>query len=64
MSIRSWAFLDPTYKGWYVEGSWFFGGHKTYEEGPVGSPEVNNPMFHGSNGWGALQLAANLTFST
>ena len=48
---------DPDYTGWYVEGSWFFGGHKTYnEEGRWGRPTVNNPMFHGSGGWGALQL--------
>src|SRR5262245_22599045 len=48
---------DPTFTGWYVEGSWFFGGHKTYEEdGRWGRPKVNNPMFHGSGGWGALQI--------
>ena len=48
---------DPDYTGWYVEGSWFFGGHKNYnEEGRWGRPTVNNPMFHGSGGWGALQL--------
>ena len=48
---------DPEFTGWYVEGSWFFGGHKTYEdEGMWGRPKVNNPMFHGSGGWGAVQL--------
>ena len=48
---------DPEYTGWYVEGSWFFGGHKTYEdEGVWGRPVVKNPMFHGSGGWGALQI--------
>ena len=48
---------DPTFTGWYVEGSWFFGGHKTYEDGGRwGRPKINNPMFHGSGGWGALQL--------
>ena len=48
---------DPTFTGWYIEGSWFFGGHKTYEDdGRWGRPKVNNPMFHGSGGWGALQL--------
>jgi phosphate-selective porin OprO/OprP len=48
---------NPDYTGWYVEGSWFFGGHKNYnEEGRWGRPTVNNPMFHGSGGWGALQL--------
>ena len=50
---------DPEYTGWYVEGSWFFGGHKTYDykrRGQVGGQPVNNPMFHGSGGWGALQI--------
>ena len=48
---------DPDFTGWYVEGSWFFGGHKTYEdEGRWGRPKVNNPMFHGSGGWGGLQI--------
>ena len=48
---------DPTFTGWYVEGSYFWGGHKTYEEdGRWGRPKVYNPMFHGSGGWGAWQL--------
>jgi phosphate-selective porin OprO/OprP len=48
---------NPTFNGWYIEGSWFFGGHKTYEDdGRWGRPKVDNPMFHGSGGWGALQL--------
>src|SRR5262245_41216451 len=48
---------DPTFTGWYVEGSWFFGGHKTYEKvGRWGRPKIDNPMFHDSGGWGALQL--------
>ena len=48
---------DPTFTGWYIEGSWFFGGHKTYEdEGTWGRPKINNPMFHGSGGWGGLQI--------
>jgi phosphate-selective porin OprO and OprP len=48
---------DPSYDGWYVEGSWFFGGHKTYEdEGTWGRPVINNPMFHGKGGWGAWQI--------
>jgi phosphate-selective porin OprO/OprP len=48
---------NPEYTGWYVEGSWFFGGHKTYkDEGVWDRPVVNNPMFHGSGGWGALQI--------
>jgi phosphate-selective porin OprO/OprP len=48
---------DPTFIGWYVEGSWFFGGHKTYENGGKwGRPKIYKPMFHESGGWGALQL--------
>jgi phosphate-selective porin OprO/OprP len=48
---------DPTFTGWYIEGSWFLGGHKTYEDdGKWGRPKIKNPMFHGSGGWGALQL--------
>ena len=48
---------SPSYNGWYVEGSWFFGGHKTYEdEGRWGRPKINHPMFHESGGWGALQI--------
>ena len=48
---------DPEFTGWYIEGSWFFGGHKTYKnEGVWDRPVVKNPMFHGSGGWGAVQL--------
>src|SRR5262245_48312838 len=50
---------DPDYTGWYVEGSWFFGGHKTYdkEEARWGRPKVDNPMlWNEKSGWGALQL--------
>jgi phosphate-selective porin OprO/OprP len=48
---------DPTFNGWYVEASWFFGGHKTYEQGGKwGRPTIDHPMFHGSGGWGALQV--------
>ena len=48
---------DPDFNGWYIEGSWFFGGHKTYEnEATWGRPVVDHPMFHGSGGWGAVQL--------
>jgi phosphate-selective porin OprO/OprP len=28
---------NPTFNAWYVEGSWFFGGHKTYEQGGGGA---------------------------
>jgi phosphate-selective porin OprO and OprP len=48
---------NPTFNGWYVQGSWFFGGHKTWEQGGRwGRPVVYHPMFHGTGGWGALQL--------
>ena len=50
---------NPDYTGWYVEGSWFFGGHKTYdkEEARWGRPKVDNPMlWNEKSGWGALQL--------
>jgi len=48
---------DPTFTGWYVQGSWFFGGHKTWEQGGRwGRPVIYHPMFHGSGGWGALQV--------
>ena len=51
---------DPTFTGWYVEGSWFFGGHKTYEEdGRWGRPKIDNPMFHGSGGWGGWQIVGS-----
>ena len=51
---------DPTFTGWYVEGSWFFGGHKTYEEdGRWGRPKIYNPMFHGSGGWGGWQIVGS-----
>ena len=50
---------SPDYTGWYIEGSWFFGGHKTYdkEEARWGRPKVDNPMrWNEHGGWGALQL--------
>ncbi len=48
---------DPTFNAWYAEATWFFGGHKTYEQGGRwGRPKIYKPMFHGSGGWGALEL--------
>ena len=48
---------DPTFNAWYAEATWFFGGHKTYEKGGRwGRPKIDNPMFHGSGGWGALEV--------
>jgi phosphate-selective porin OprO/OprP len=49
---------DPTYTAWYVEGSYFFGGHQNYNnEGKWDRPTVDNPMrWNEGKGWGALQL--------
>jgi len=56
---------DPDYHGWYVAGSWFFGGRQTYEnEGRWGRPHVDNPMrWSEGSGWGALQLVGRYTSS-
>ena len=36
---------DPSYRGWYVEGTWFFGGHRTWDkEGKFARPKIDNPM--------------------
>ena len=49
--------VDPSYYGWYVEGSWFLTGERrTYEEGQIVRPKVKNPVNDG--GHGAWQLAA------
>lgn len=49
---------EPNFNGWYVEGSWFFGGRQTYEkEGKWGRPKIANPFGWGKHtGWGALQI--------
>jgi phosphate-selective porin OprO/OprP len=49
---------DPSYSGWYVEGTWFFGGHRTWDkEGKFARPKIDNPMrWSEGTGWGALQL--------
>ena len=49
---------NPEYAGWYVDGSWFFGGHKTYnQEGKWDRPKIDNPLRWGERGgWGALQI--------
>ena len=57
---------NPDYTGWYVEGSWFFGGHKTYEdEGTWGRPKIDNPM-RGTNivAGAPCSLSRNTTSST
>lgn len=51
------AGANPTYFGWYVEGSWYLTGEtRTYENGEFGRPKVLRPVRGG--GPGAWQLAA------
>lgn len=48
---------DPTYQGWYIEGSWYITGEsRTYKNGEFDRPKVLDPVFEG--GRGAWQLAA------
>ena len=49
---------SPEYNGWYVTGTWFFGGHKNYnKEGKWDRPTIDNPMrWYEGNGWGAIEL--------
>ena len=48
----------PTYDGWYVDGSWFLTGEsRPYDDGVFGRVRVKNPVFGGSGGWGAWQIA-------
>ena len=59
-AIGIMAPVDPTYTGWYVEASVFLTGEmRNYEadEGAFGRTKVKNPVFGGSGGWGAWQLA-------
>jgi len=52
--------VSPTYNGWYVDASWFITGEmRNYEadEGVFGRTKVKNPVFGGSGGWGAWQIA-------
>jgi phosphate-selective porin OprO/OprP len=54
------ANVSPTYNGWYVSASWFLTGEmRNYEAktGEIGRPHVNHPVFGGSGGWGAWQIA-------
>jgi phosphate-selective porin OprO and OprP len=46
----------PTYKGWYVDGSWFLTGERRpYAKGAFGRVKVKNPVSKG--GKGAWQIA-------
>jgi phosphate-selective porin OprO and OprP len=52
--------VSPTYNGWYVDASWYLTGEtRTYEasEGNFGRTKVKNPVWGGSGGWGAWQIA-------
>jgi len=51
---------SPTYNGWYIDGSWYLTGEtRNYEAstGEFGRTKVKNPVFGGSGGWGAWQIA-------
>jgi phosphate-selective porin OprO and OprP len=52
--------ISPTYNGWYVDASWYLTGEtRNYEaaEGIFGRTKVKKPVFGGSGGWGAWQIA-------
>lgn len=52
--------VSPTYNGWYVDASWYITGEmRNYEadEGVFGRTKVKNPVYGGSGGWGAWQIA-------
>ena len=52
--------MDPTYAGWYVDASWYLTGEtRNYQgaEGIFGRTKVKNPVWGGSGGWGAWQIA-------
>jgi len=52
--------VSPTYNGWYVDASWYLTGEtRTYEadSGEFGRTKVKHPVYHGSGGWGAWQIA-------
>jgi phosphate-selective porin OprO and OprP len=54
------ASVNPTYNGWYIDASWFITGEmRNYEadEGVFGRTKVKNPVYGGSGGWGAWQIA-------
>ena len=52
--------VSPTYNGWYVDASWYLTGEtRNYEAstGVFGRTKVKKPVFGGSGGWGAWQIA-------
>jgi phosphate-selective porin OprO/OprP len=54
------ADVSPTYNGWYVDASWYITGEtRNYEAdtGEFGRTKVKRPVYKGSGGWGAWQIA-------
>jgi len=54
------ANVNPTYNGWYVDASYFLTGEmRNYkaDAGEFGRVHVKHPVFGGSGGWGAWQIA-------
>jgi phosphate-selective porin OprO/OprP len=52
--------VDPTYDGWYVDASLFLTGEtRNYagDEGIFDRVKVKRPVYNGSGGWGAWQIA-------
>jgi phosphate-selective porin OprO and OprP len=52
------ANVDPTYTGWYADASFFLTGERRpYSDGVFQRVKVKNPIYGGSGGWGAWQIA-------
>jgi phosphate-selective porin OprO/OprP len=52
--------VSPTYSGWYIDASWYLTGEtRNYESGTgeFGRTKVKHPLWNGSGGWGAWQIA-------
>ena len=52
--------VSPTYDGWYIDASWYITGEtRNYEAstGEFGRTKVKRPVYGGSGGWGAWQIA-------
>jgi phosphate-selective porin OprO/OprP len=59
-AYRSPRSLNPDYDGWYVEGSVFLTDDRRNYKAKAGEftrVKVSNPVWGGSGGWGAWQLA-------
>lgn len=60
---RSIANVDPTYVGWYADASLFLtDDRRPYDEGIFGRIKVKHPVYNGSGGWGAWQIAARYDY--